>query len=106
MTEITRKPAFWIAFAVISVLSGAFAWRFFPQALPLIKLDVKMTRDDALDRASALAGKFFNRGRQALQPCGVGDGTILDRNVKVGAQQHALSRDIGVIQSFAHSDPK
>src|ERR1700730_8288372 len=58
MTEITRKPAFWIAFAVVSVLSAVFAWRFFPQALPLIKLDVKMTRDDALDRASALAGKL------------------------------------------------
>src|SRR5450432_1195066 len=58
MTNITRKPAFWIAFALISTLSGAFAWRFFPQALPLIKLDVKMTRDDALDRASALAGKL------------------------------------------------
>src|ERR1700682_5215845 len=58
MTEITRKPAFWIAFAVISVLSAVFAWRFLPQALPLIKLDVKMTRDDALDRASALAGKL------------------------------------------------
>jgi hypothetical protein len=58
MTTITRKPAFWIAFTAISALSAAFAWRFFPQALPLIKLDVKMTRDDALDRASALSGKF------------------------------------------------
>ncbi len=58
MTDITRKPAFWIAFAVISALSAAFAWRFFPQALPLIKLDVKMTRDDAIDRASALSGKL------------------------------------------------
>src|SRR6266550_9209795 len=58
MTEMTRKPGFWIAFAVISVLSAVFAWRFLPQALPLIKLDVKMTRDDALDRASALAGKL------------------------------------------------
>jgi hypothetical protein len=58
MTAITRKPAFWIAFAVISGLSAAFAWRFFPQALPLINLDVKMTRDDALDRAGAIAGKL------------------------------------------------
>jgi len=58
MTNVTRKPAFWIAFALISALSAAFAWRFFPQALPIIKLDVKMTRDDALDRASALAGKL------------------------------------------------
>jgi hypothetical protein len=58
MTEITRRPVFWIAFAVISAASGTFAWRFFPQALPLINLDVRMTRDDAIDRASALAGKL------------------------------------------------
>jgi hypothetical protein len=58
MTAVTRKPAFWIAFAVISALSAVFAWRFFPQALPLIKLDVKMTRDDAIDRAIALSGKL------------------------------------------------
>jgi FtsH-binding integral membrane protein len=58
MTGITHKPAFWIAFAAISVMSAVFAWRFFPQALPLIKLDVKMTREDAIDRASALAGKL------------------------------------------------
>jgi hypothetical protein len=58
MNGITRKPAFWIAFAVISALSGVFAWRFFPQALPLINLDVKMTRDDAIDRAIALSAKL------------------------------------------------
>jgi Type II CAAX prenyl endopeptidase Rce1-like len=39
-------------------VSAVFAWRFFPQALPLISLDVKMTRDDAVDRAGALAGKL------------------------------------------------
>ncbi|HWZ74149.1 MAG TPA: type II CAAX endopeptidase family protein [Casimicrobiaceae bacterium] len=84
MTEITRKPAFWIAFAVISALSGAFAWRFFPQALPLIKLDVKMTRDDALDRASALAGKLD------LAP--------------VGARRAALFTHDGVTQNFVELD--
>jgi len=39
-------------------VSAVFAWRLFPQALPLINLDVKMTRDDAVDRAGALAGKL------------------------------------------------
>src|SRR5207253_644168 len=55
MNGITRKSAFWIAFAVLSACSAVFAWRYFPQALPLIKLDVKMTRDDALERANAIA---------------------------------------------------
>jgi hypothetical protein len=58
MNGITRKPAFWIAFAVISALSGVFAWRYFPAALPLINLDVKMTRGDALTKASAIADRL------------------------------------------------
>jgi len=58
MTGITKKPAFWIAFAVVSVLSGAFAWRYFPQALPIINLDVKMTREDALAQAASVADRL------------------------------------------------
>src|SRR5437667_4553003 len=58
MPRVTRKPLFWIAFAAVSALSALFAWEYFPQALPLINLDVKMTRDEALDRAAALADKL------------------------------------------------
>jgi hypothetical protein len=58
MTGITRKCAFWVAFALVSALSAFFAWRFFPQALPLINLDVKMTRTGALEQARALADRY------------------------------------------------
>jgi Type II CAAX prenyl endopeptidase Rce1-like len=58
MTGITRKGAFWVAFALVSALSALFAWRFFPEALPLINLDVKMTRTGALEQARVLADKF------------------------------------------------
>lgn len=58
MDGITRRPAFWIAFALVSALSGAFAWRYFPAALPLINLDVKMTRGDALSRAAEIADRL------------------------------------------------
>lgn len=58
MTGITRKSAFWIAFALVSALSAFVAWRYFPQALPLIKLDVKMTRTGALEQARAIADKL------------------------------------------------
>src|SRR6202011_265127 len=58
MTGITRKSAFWVAFALVSALSAFFAWRYFPQALPLINLDVKMTRTDALEQARAVADKL------------------------------------------------
>ncbi|MEP6996500.1 MAG: type II CAAX endopeptidase family protein [Betaproteobacteria bacterium] len=58
MNGITRKPAFWIAFAVISALSGVFAWRYFPEALPLINLDVKMTRGEALAQAATISDRL------------------------------------------------
>jgi hypothetical protein len=55
---LTRRAAFWIAFALISAGSAVFAWRLFPEALPLIHLDVKMTRAQALASAAALAQKL------------------------------------------------
>ncbi|MGH8713173.1 MAG: hypothetical protein ACREYB_04100, partial [Casimicrobiaceae bacterium] len=58
MNAITRKPAFWIVFAAVSALSGAFAWRYFPAALPLLNLDVKMTRGEALTQAAAIADRL------------------------------------------------
>jgi hypothetical protein len=80
MNGITRKPAFWIVFAVISALSGVFAWRYFPAALPLINLDVKMTRGDALAGAAAIADRLD------LAPA--------------GAQRAALFAHDGATQNF------
>ena len=54
MQAITHKPVFWIAFTVLSALCGALAWRYFPDALPLINLDVKMSRAAALEQGAAL----------------------------------------------------
>ena len=58
MTKIAHTPAFWIAFALIALGSAALAWRYFPEALPLIQLDVKMTRAEALASAAALGQKL------------------------------------------------
>jgi len=58
LTGITRKPGFWVVFAVLSAVGGLYAWRYFPQALPLVNLDVKMTRDEALKRAESLADRL------------------------------------------------
>jgi len=58
MTPISRRPAFWIAFAALSALAGLFAWRYFPDALPLVNLDVRMSRVEALARAGELAQKL------------------------------------------------
>ncbi len=55
---MTHKPAFWMAFVALSALCGALAWRYFPEALPLINLDVKMSRAAALTQGAALAEKL------------------------------------------------
>lgn len=55
---ITSKPAFWAVFALVSALCGVLAWRYFPEALPLVNLDVRMSRDEALDQAAAVAERL------------------------------------------------
>jgi hypothetical protein len=55
MTGATRKPAFWIAYAVLSLMCLALAWRLFPLAIPLVNLDITLARHDAVARALALA---------------------------------------------------
>jgi Type II CAAX prenyl endopeptidase Rce1-like len=57
MTGITRKPAFWIAYAVLAALSLVLAWQLFPKAIPLVHLDIRMARNDAVTRAQAVAAE-------------------------------------------------
>jgi hypothetical protein len=50
-----RKPAPWILFATLSLLALiAAAWHF-ASAFPLVSIDLRMDRGDALERARALA---------------------------------------------------
>jgi hypothetical protein len=55
MTGITRRPAFWIAYAVLALMCLALAWRLFPLAIPLVNLNIKLARHDAVARALELA---------------------------------------------------
>src|SRR5207245_9937995 len=52
---MTKKPALWIGLAVLAVASAAFSWRYFTRAFPLLSLDIRMDRQDALARARELA---------------------------------------------------
>ena len=54
---MTRKPAFWIAFALLSMFSAAFAVINFPKAFPIVSLDLRMDRAAALRSARALAAE-------------------------------------------------
>ncbi|MCP4589581.1 MAG: hypothetical protein GY842_02435, partial [bacterium] len=50
-----RKPAFWIAFVLVTVACGWFTVAFFDRAFPLVTLELSMDRDAALDAARSLA---------------------------------------------------
>lgn len=50
-----RKPAFWVAFVVLSALCTVWAARHFAEAFPLVTLDITMDREEALEAAEELA---------------------------------------------------
>jgi hypothetical protein len=52
---VTRRAAFWIAYATLAAIALGVAWRLFPLAIPLVNLDVTMSRREALARAEELA---------------------------------------------------
>ncbi|TMH53742.1 MAG: CPBP family intramembrane metalloprotease [Betaproteobacteria bacterium] len=58
MSGITKRAAFWVAFALLSAICAVLAWRYFPEALPLVNLDVKMSRDQALEQAATIADRL------------------------------------------------
>ena len=58
MSRITTRPVFWAAFALLSAVSAVLAWRYFPEALPLINLDVRMSREQALEEAGVIAERL------------------------------------------------
>ena len=55
MYQVTRRPAFWIAYGCLAAMCLVLAWRLFPLAIPLVNLDIKLSRNDAVAKALALA---------------------------------------------------
>ena len=58
MTAVTRKPAFWITYAAASLVALIIAVRLFPLAIPIVSLDVKTSRDEAIAAARTLATRL------------------------------------------------
>jgi hypothetical protein len=58
LSDIFRRPLFWVAYAVLSLAALALAARYFPLALPLVNLDVRLTRGEAIAHAQARAAKL------------------------------------------------
>jgi hypothetical protein len=58
VTGITRRPAFWVIYAVASALALFIAVRLFPLAIPIVNLDIKMSREEAMAAARTLATRL------------------------------------------------
>jgi len=55
---MTRKPAFWIALALLGLAGSILAFRLFPVAFPILSVDIEMDREGAMDQARELAAHF------------------------------------------------
>ncbi len=58
MRAWTRRPAFWVAYAVVACIGALVALQLFPLAIPLVHLDVRMARHDAIDAARTLGERL------------------------------------------------
>ncbi|MGH7455896.1 MAG: hypothetical protein ACRENG_31355, partial [bacterium] len=53
-----RKPIFWMVLSLMSIGAIIFTYRFFPEAFPIVSLDLQMDRQNALDAARRLAAQY------------------------------------------------
>lgn len=53
-----RKPAFWVLYALASVCALVIAARLFPLAIPIVNLDIKSSRVEAIAAARTLAARL------------------------------------------------
>ena len=53
-----RKSIFWIAFFAVSAVSIYFSAKYFSRAFPIVTIDLRMDREAALEKASALAERL------------------------------------------------
>ncbi len=54
-SPLTRKPAFWIGYTLLALLCAGTAWRLFPLAIPLVNLDIRLARHEALSKGETIA---------------------------------------------------
>ena len=89
---LTRTPAFWIAYAVASIAALALAARLFPAAIPIVNLDVKTSRVEAIAKARTLAQHL------QLAPAGA---RIAARFAHDATTQNYVELEAGGRQAFA-----
>ena len=53
-----KRPVFWIVYCLVSVLCVGVAIKYFPRAFPIVNLDLKMNRQEAVQKAADLAERL------------------------------------------------
>ncbi len=53
-----RRPLFWLLLAAVSLVSSFFVTRYFSRAFPIVTLDLRMSRQEALQEAREIASSF------------------------------------------------
>jgi hypothetical protein len=74
---MTKKAAFWVVFAVASLAAVVAATRHFADAFPLVSIDLRMDRSEALRQARRLAM------RDRLGPAGFRQAATFDGDAEV-----------------------
>ncbi len=92
MKAPTRTPLFWIAYAALSLGALAVAFQLFPRAIPIVNLDVKMNRTEALAAGEALAVRY------KLAPAGARSAARFDHD---GTAQNYIELEGGGRAAFA-----
>ena len=92
MNAWTRKPLFWIAYTALALAALAVALHLFPRAIPLVNLDVRMNRVEALAAGEALAVRY------KLAPDGFRSAARFDHD---GSAQNYIELEGGGRTAFA-----
>lgn len=58
MSGWTRRPSFWIAYALAALCALGVAAVLFPSAIPLVNLDIRMSRHEAIAKAGDVASRL------------------------------------------------
>ncbi|MFO1399122.1 MAG: CPBP family intramembrane glutamic endopeptidase [Burkholderiales bacterium] len=70
-----RRPAFWLAYVALALACLALAWRLMPAAIPIVELDITMTRAQALAKGEALVAE------RKLAPAGSRSALVFNHDV-------------------------
>ena len=76
-----KRPGFWVLFVLVSLGAAGVGVRYFPQAFPIVALDITMNRDQALAAATeGEAAQRQGRPRLADRKFAFALGLLTDRN--------------------------